>query len=289
VTDGQHLWASFGSRGIYCYDFQGNLEWEKDLGDMRSKLAFGEGASPALAGDLLIVPWDHEAGSFIVGLNKKTGAEVWRTKRDEGSSWSTPLIVDVNGRLQAILPASKRTRSYDAATGELIWEASGLTGNVIPMPVTGHGMVYVMSGFQGHSIQAIKLSSRGDISDTENIVWHVRRSASYVPSPVLSGDRLYMCKSNDAYLSCLNAKSGEVIYQDQPLPGVRSIYASPLAANGYLFVVGREGTVAVLKDSAQFEVVSTNTLDDKIDASPVILGRELFLRGHEFLYCIAEG
>ena len=289
VTDGQHLWASFGSRGIYCYDFQGNLKWENDLGDMRSKLAFGEGASPALAGDLLIVPWDHEAGSFIVGLNKKTGAEVWRTKRDEGSSWSTPLIVDVNGRLQAILPASKRTRSYDAATGELVWEASGLTGNVIPMPVTGHGMVYVMSGFQGHSIQAIKLTSRGDISDTENIVWHVRRSASYVPSPVLSGDRLYMCKSNDAYLSCLNAKSGEVIYQDQPLPGVRSIYASPLAANGYLFVVGREGTVAVLKDSAQFEVVSTNKLDDKIDASPVILGRELFLRGHEFLYCIAEG
>src|SRR4030095_3615895 len=107
VTDGQHVWASFGSRGIYCYDLQGNLKWEKDLGDMQSKLGFGEGASPALAGDLLIVPWDHEGGSFIAALNKKTGAEVWRTSRDERSSWSTPLIVDVGGRLQAILPASK--------------------------------------------------------------------------------------------------------------------------------------------------------------------------------------
>jgi outer membrane protein assembly factor BamB len=289
VTDGQHLLVSFGSRGIYCFDLLGNLKWEKDLGDMRSKLGFGEGASPALAGDLLIIPWDHEGGSFIVALNKQTGAEVWRTPRDEGSSWSTPLIVSVAGKLQAVLPASKRTRSYDVATGALVWEASGLTGNVIPMPVTGHGMVYVMSGFQGHSIQAIKLTARGDVSDSDNIVWHVRRSASYVPSPVLSGDRLYMCKSNDAYLSCLNAKSGEVIYQDQPLPGVRSIYASPLAANGYLYVVGREGTVAVVKDSPQFQIVATNTLNDKIDASPVAVGKELFLRGHEFLYCISEG
>ena len=288
VTDGQHVWVSFGSRGLYCYDFDGNLKWEKDLGDMQSRGGFGEGASPALAGNLLIVPWDHEGQSFIVGLNKLTGAEVWRKDRDERSSWSTPLIVEVGGKLQAILPASKRTRSYDAATGELIWEAGGMTGNVIPMAVTGHGLVYVMSGFQGNSIQAIKLTSRGDVTDTDNIVWSVRRSAPYVPSPVLSGDRLYMSKTNDAYLSCLNAKTGEVFYQDQPLPGLRGIYASPLAANGYLYVVGREGMVMVLKDAPMFEVVATNTLSDKIDASPVMLGKELFLRGHEFLYCISE-
>ncbi|MDO8543412.1 MAG: PQQ-like beta-propeller repeat protein [Opitutaceae bacterium] len=289
VTDGEHLYVSFGSRGFFCYDLNGNLKWEKDLGDMRSRGGFGEGASPAVAGGLLIINWDHEDQSFIVALDKKTGAEVWRKNRDERSSWSTPLIVEVNGRLQAIVEATNRTRSYDVLTGDVVWEASGMTANVIPTPVTGHGMVYLTSGFQGRSVQAIKLTSRGDISDTDNIVWSSRKqSTPYVPSPVLSGDRLYLCKSNDAYLSCLNALTGDVHYQDQPLPGVRGIYASPLAANGHLYVVGREGTVMVLKDAPKFEVVATNKLSDKLDASPVMLGKELFLRGHEHLFCISE-
>lgn len=287
VTDGERLYVPFGSRGFYCYDLQGNLLWEKDLGDMRTRGGFGEGASPALAGDVLIINWDHEDQSFIVALDKKSGAEVWRKNRDESSSWSTPVIVAAHGRQQAIVAASNRTRSYDAATGDLIWEAAGLTGNVIPMPVVGHDMVYVMSGFRGYSIQAIKLSSRGDVTDTDNIVWNLRRSAPYVPSPVLSGDRLYMTKSNDAYLSCVNALTGEIYYQDQPLPGVRGIYASPLAANGHVYIAGREGTVLVIKDAPKFEIVATNRLSDRIDASPAMVGRELFLRGHDYLYCIA--
>jgi outer membrane protein assembly factor BamB len=289
VTDGERLYVPFGSRGYYCYDLDGNLKWQKDLGDMQTKMGFGEGSSPALAGRLLIINWDHEGGSFVIALDKVTGNEVWRRPRDEGSSWSTPLIVEHAGRKQAVIAASNRTRSYDTESGELVWEAAGLTGNVIPMPVAGHGMVYVMSGFRGFSIQAIKLSSRGDVSETGSIAWSIRRSAPYVPSPVLSGDRLYMSKSNDAYLSCLNALTGEVLYQDQALPGVRSIYASPLAANGHLYVIGREGTVMVLKDAPTFEIVATNKLSDRIDASPAMLGKELFLRGHEHLFCISEG
>lgn len=290
VTDGEHLYVPFGSRGFYCYDLDGNLKWEKDLGNMRSRLGFGEGSSPALADGLLIINWDHEDQSFIVALDKKTGAEVWRKERDERSSWSTPLVVEVNGRLQAIVVATNKTRSYDVLTGDIVWEAGGMTANVIPTPVTGHGMVYVMSGFQGRAVQAIKLTARGDVSDSDDVVWSSRLySAPYVPSPVLSGDRLYMSKSNDAYLSCLNALTGEVHYEDQPLPGLRGIYASPLAANGYLYVVGREGMVMVLKDAPKFEIVATNKLNDRIDASPAMLGKELFLRGHEYLYCITEG
>ncbi|HUR59470.1 MAG TPA: PQQ-binding-like beta-propeller repeat protein [Opitutaceae bacterium] len=289
VTDGEYLYASFGSRGVYCYDFAGNLKWEKDLGRMRTRMGFGEGASPALAGNLLLVPWDHEDGSSIVALDKRTGAEVWRKGRDEISSWSTPLIVEHEGRSQAVVTASNKTRSYDAKTGELIWEAAGLTGNVIPMPVTGHGRVYVTSGFRGFSIQAIKLSARGDVSETDNIVWSVRHSAPYVPSPVLSGDRLYTIKSNDAFLSCLDAHTGKFHFQDQRLTGLRTIYSSPIAANGYLFVTDREGTAVVLKDGPTFEIVATNKLGDGIDASPVMLGKEIYLRGHEYLYCIAEG
>jgi len=289
VTDGERLWVSFGSRGLYCYDLDGNLLWEKDLGDMQTRMGFGEGASPALAGKLLIVPWDHEGQSFIVALDKLTGAEVWRKNRDERQTWSTPLIVEFAGKLQAIVPAAKRTRSYDTATGDVILDEGGTTENVIPMPVSGHGYAYVMSGFRGYSIQAIKLTSKGDVTDTDNVVWTVRRGASYVPSPVLSGDRLYMTKGNDAYVSCLNAHTGEVIYQDQALPGVRGIYASPLAANGYIYIFGRDGTSVVLKDAPTFEIVATNKLNDKIDASAAMLGNELFVRGHDYLYCITEG
>ena len=289
VTDGQRLWVPFGSRGFYCYDLEGNLIWEKDLGDMRTRMSFGEGSSPVVAGNHLLIVWDHEEQSYIVALDKNTGAEIWRRNRQERSSWSTPLIVEVDGKLQAIVAATTRTRSYDVVTGEIIWEASGLTGNVIPTPVTGHGMVYVMSGFQGNSIQAIKLTAKGDVTGTADIVWHVRRGAPYAPSPALSGHRLYMTKTNDAYLSCLDALTGSAHYQDQTLPGLRGVYASPVAANGHLYIAGRNGAIAVVKDSTTFEVVATNTLNDEIDASPVMLGKELFIRGHEYLYCIAEG
>lgn len=289
VTDGQRIYAGFGSRGYYCYDLQGNLLWEKDLGNMRTRGTFGEGSSPALAGDRLIVPWDHEDGSFVVALDAKSGRELWRQSRDEISNWSTPLIVEVDGRQQAIVAAARKTRSYDVQTGNVIWEASGLTDNVIPTPVIGHGMVYVTSGFRGNSVQAIKLTAKGDVSDTPAIVWSARKSTPYVPSPALSGNRLYLGKSNDAFLSCLNALTGEPFYQDQRLEGVRGLYASPVVANGHVYIAGREGLVMVIKDAPTFEVVATNQLDERIDASPVILGRELYLRGHQHLYCIAEG
>ena len=289
VTDGEYLYVSFGSRGIYCYDLDGNLIWERDLGDLRSRNGFGEAVSPSLAGDKLLVLWDQEDQSIIYGLDKRTGKEVWSKERDERSSWTTPFIQEVDGKLQAIVPGTNATRSYDTETGEVIWEASGLTSNVIPSPVVGHGNVYVTSGYQGNSVQAIKLSSKGDISDSSNVVWHVRQSAPYVASPVLSGKRLYVTKSTDAFLSCLDALTGEYHYQDVKLDALRGIYASPIAANGYLYVVGREGATLVLKDSETFEIVATNKLDDKIDASPVALGGDLFIRGHKYLYCISEG
>ncbi len=290
LTDGERLYASFGSRGLYCYDLAGNLAWTKDLGDMQTRNGFGEGSSPALAGDLLIVPWDQEGGSFVVALDKRTGAEVWRQPRDERTSWATPLIVDVGGRQQAVLPASKLTRSYDVATGALVWEASGLGPNVIPTPVAGHGLVYVTSGFQGFFIQAIKLTARGDVTTGTDVVWQQRKGTPYVASPVLSGERLFATKEREAFLSCFNALTGEYHFLDQPLEGMRGgIYASPIVANGHLYVVGREGLTYVLKDATKFEVVARNALSDRIDASPVAVDRELFLRGHEFVYCIAEG
>ena len=288
VTDGEYLYVSFGSRGIFCYDLDGKKIWEKDLGDLRSRNGFGEAVSPSLAGDKLLVLWDQEDQSMIYALDKRTGEEAWSKERDERSSWTTPFIQEVDGKLQAIVSGTNATRSYDTETGEVIWEAGGLTSNVIPTPVVGHGNVYVTSGYQGNSVQAIKLSSKGDVSDSSDVVWQVRKSAPYVASPVLSGKRLFVTKSTDAFLSCLDALTGEAHYQDQKLDALRGIYASPIAANGNLYVVGREGTTLVLKDSETFEIVATNKLDDKIDASPVALGGDLFIRGHKFLYCISD-
>lgn len=288
VTDGEYLYAFFGSRGLYCYDFEGNLKWKRDLGNLQSRAGFGEGASPALAGDLLFINWDNEGQSYLIALDKGSGEEVWKVKRDERTSWVTPTVVEVEGKQQVIMPGTNATRSYDAATGELIWEAEGLTGNVIPTPVVGNDKVYVMSGYQGRSIQAIELSAKGDVSDSDAIVWSVRHSAPYVPSAVLSNGRLYVNKGNDAYYTCLDAETGDEIFRDESLEGIRGIYASPIAANGYIYVVGREGTTLVLKDADTFEIVATNKLGDRFDASPAIVDNELFLRGHDYLYCISQ-
>ena len=288
TTDGKRLWVSFGSRGIFCYTLDGKLVWETDLGDMRTRVGFGEALQPVVAGDHLLLTWDQEDQSYLIALDKSTGQEVWRKERDERTSWTTPVIIEVDGQTQAIIAGTNRTRAYDPENGSLIWEAGGLTSNVIPTPVIGHGNVYVASGYQGRAVQAIKLSSKGDVTGTDKIVWSAPHSAPYVASPVLSNGRLYMTKGTDAYLTCFDALTGGVIYRDEKLGAINGIYASPIAANGHLYFVGKEGTTVVIKDSDNYEVVASNTLDEPIDASPVVIGNDLLIRGHKHLYCISE-
>src|SRR5690606_11759043 len=149
VTDGRRLFVSFGSRGIFCYDLDGNLKWERDLGQMRTRRGWGEGVSPALHGETLIVNWDHEDPSFIVAMDAETGKTRWQADRDEPTSWATPLVVEHNGRKQVIVNGTKRVRSYDLDTGEVLWECGGQTVNAIPSPVATDEMAIVMSGYQG--------------------------------------------------------------------------------------------------------------------------------------------
>jgi outer membrane protein assembly factor BamB len=186
VTDGTHVWASFGSRGVHCYDMDGNHKWSVDLGKMKMRMSFGEGSSPALAGDALVVLMDHESGSFIIALDKETGKTIWKTDRDERTNWSTPIAVEVNGTIQVVVNASKRVRSYDAKTGNLIWECKGQTLNAIPSPVSGFGKVFCTSGFRGSTLQAIELDRTGDLSGTYAISsWEVKGATPYTPSPLL--------------------------------------------------------------------------------------------------------
>ncbi|MGE5609675.1 MAG: PQQ-binding-like beta-propeller repeat protein, partial [Bacillota bacterium] len=280
------VFAFFGSRGLYCYDMQGNLQWQQDFGDMRIVMSFGEGSSPALAGEVLIVNWDHEGDSFIVALDKNTGKTLWKVQRDERTSWSTPLVVEQDGKRQVIVAATKKIRSYDVESGKVIWECAGLTRNVIPSPVAADGMVYATSGYQGNALLAVRLGRSGDLTGTDAIAWSHRKSTPYVPSPLLCDGRLYLFASNNGVLSCFEAKSGKVLIDARKMDDLDGVYASPIAANGRIYLVGRNGVTIVIKSADTLEVLATNRLDEHFDASPAVAGNDLFLRGREYLYCI---
>ncbi len=288
VTDGRHIYAFFGSRGLYCYDLEGNLKWQKDLGKMKVKLSFGEGSSPALLGNALVVNWDQEGGeSFIAAFDAQTGDELWHTPRDEETSWTTPIFVTHDGHPQIITAATKKIRSYDPRDGKLIWECAGLTTNSIPSPVAGNGLVYATTGFRGSIMLAIRLGRTGDLTGSDAIAWKFEKDTPYTPSPLLYDGKLYFLKVNDAILTCLNADSGTTVYGPKRLEGVQNVYASPVGAAGRVYIAGRNGVTAVVTAGDNFEVLATNKLEDGFDASPVAVGKELFLRGKN-LYCIAE-
>ncbi len=288
VTDGKYLYASFGSRGIYCYDLDGNLKWKKELGDLHMRMSFGEGASPALFGDTLVQICDQEEGSFVVALNAKTGQEKWRKPREEVSTWGTPLIVEAAGRTQVITSGTNRIRSYDLANGDLIWECGGLGSNPIACPVTVDGLAIAMTGHMDPAGIAVPLDSKGDITDSKRIAWQIKGTTPYVPSPLVVGDTIYFIKSRNAILSSVAAKTGEYIISQQRLPDMSSIYSSPVAAAGRIYICSREGIVNVIKQAEKLDVLATNNLDEVIDASPAIVGKDLIIRTEGYLYCISE-
>lgn len=290
VTDGQNVFAYFESFGLYAYDMSGTLLWKKDLGDKRMRNQFGEGSTPALYRNTLVIVWDHLNGqSFIAALDKRNGNELWRVPRQEIDTWATPLILEVNGRPQVIVPAMNRIRGYDLETGAIVWEGDGLTMNSIPSPVYDDEMVYLMSGFQGNDLKAIRIAeARGNIDGSSAIAWTHDRDTPYVPSPIVSDGVLYFLKSNSGILSAFEAKTGKPLYQNQRLDGLPNVFSSPVAARGRVYFTGRDGATLVIRSGPTFEVLAKNALDDGFDASPALVDNEIYLRGRKHLYHIAE-
>ena len=285
VTDGKHIWASFNSFGLFCLDMDGDIKWERQLGTMTTRNGFGEGASPALYGDTLIVNWDHEGQSFIEAMDAGTGKTKWKKDRDEKTSWSTPFIVKHGGRVQIITNGAARVRSYDLADGKLIWECGGQTGNPIPTPMVIDDMVICMTGFRSNAAMGIPLDSTGDITDSDQITWARKDIGPYVPTGVLYKGQIYSTKGSGAILTAIDAKTGETIIDEVRLEGIRSLYASMVAANDYIYVTGRGGTTLVLKHGDSLEIVATNELGEPVDATPAIVANELFIRGEKHLFC----
>lgn len=289
VTDGDHVWASFGSQGVYCLTLDGTVVWQKELAPMRMRGSFGEGNSPLLADGKLFVVVDQEDQSFIVAFNKEIGDVVWRKDRDEATSWTSPIAVEIDGKTQVIVSGKNRIRSYDAASGDVIWECGGQTENVVPTPVVGHGMVFCTSGFRGSKLSAIKLGRTGDLTGTDAVVWEVNEHTPYVPSGLLYGEKVYVLSGNNGVVSCYNAKTGKPYYTRQNMDRIRGVYASPMGAAGRVYFVGRNGVTYVVSNTRDdFEALAVNSLDDNFDASPVVIGETLYLKGKKFLYAIAE-
>jgi len=289
VTDGERVYAFFGSNGLYCLNWDGLPLWEKDFGQMHSLHAHGEGSSPALHGETLIVNWDHQGSCFVAAFDTRTGKERWKAAREEITSWSTPLVVEHKDAPQVIVSATHRIRGYDLATGRVLWECGGLSQNVVSSPVAGDGLVIAGSSYEKRAMLAIRLEgAKGDITGTDHVIWTRDRNTPYVPSPLLYEGKLYFFSHYQAVLFCLDARTGEAHYGPARLPEVTDFYASPLGAAGRVYLTSREGVTLVLKHGPALEILATNRLDDRFSASPVAVGADLLLRGERHLYCISE-
>jgi outer membrane protein assembly factor BamB len=288
VTDGERVYAFFGSRGLHCLDMNGEVKWQKDLGRMNTLHAHGEGSSPVLHGDLLIVCWDHEGDSALFAFDKHTGKQRWRVARDEKTSWSTPLVVGHAGRSQIVVSATKRVRGYDPATGEQLWECAGLTDNVVSSPVFRDGMIFAGNSYYQQAMVAIRLAgATGDITGSDRVAWKLNRLTPYVSSPLMYDDTLYFLRHNQNVLSRLEPETGKPRGEPLRLDGIRDfIFASPVGAAGRIYVTGRDGATVVLRHDRENATLASNRLNDSFSASPALAGRELYLRGERYLYCL---
>lgn len=289
VTDGERLYAHFGSAGTFAYTLAGELVWKVDLGDMTTRLGYGEGSSPALWGATLVVNWDHEGDSFVVALDARNGAERWRKQRPgELTSWSTPLIREHEGRVHVIVAGGGRTRGYDLRTGEELWSLSGLGMNAIPTPTYDAGILYLASGKRDSPrMLAVDLhGARGDLDASRAVLWTRDRDTPYVSTPLLYRGQLYFFKHVLSLLTSVDAATGALRFSERVSLG--NVFASPVAAAGRIYLLDRAGKALVLASGPKLEVLAENQLDDGFDASPVVVGSDLYLRGRRFLYAVGR-
>ena len=289
ITDGETVWAHFGSQGLYALNTEdGSILWSRDFGRMDTKHAHGEGASPALWQKTLVVNWDHRGPSFIEALDATSGETLWRQERDEVTSWATPLIVEVEGRAQVVTSATQAIRGYDLQSGQLLWSATGLPNNVVASPVYSNGVLVTGASYDFQSMLAIDLpNAQGTLErDHPAILWRSNRLTPYVPSPLVLDDQLFYLRHLQNILTWRNARTGEELGGPFRLPGLRMIFASPVAADNKLYIFDRSGAALVMRLKPELEPLAFNRLDDQFSATPALVGDTIYLRGERFLYAL---
>ena len=291
ISDGTNLYVDFGSNGLFALDFEGEILWQRHPpSPFTTKHAHGEGASPALADGILVINRDHEGQSFIEAIDAATGRTKWKKDRHEVTSWASPVVVKLANRFQVVVAGTHRIRAYDLSSGEVIWQCGGLSANVAATPVASNGVLVAASSYDTRALLAIDLNSAaGDITGSKHVLWSTTQRTPYVPSMLVVDDHVYFLRHYQNILSRLNIRTGEGSAGPFRLYGLRDIYASPVAANGRIYISDLSGCTVVFTVGDEPEMLGRNLLDDEFAATPAIAGKQLFLRGRRFLYCIEEG
>lgn len=297
VTDGERVYAYFGNVGLFCFDMKGKLLWSKKWGPFATRYGWGTAASPVLYKDRLYVVNDNDTESFMVALNAKTGEQIWRVEREQGTNWATPYVWETGSRTEIITPGTKKTRSYDL-NGKPLWEFSGMSSISIPTPFSRHGLVYIASGYVGDQVRpvyAIKPGASGDISlkagETSNnfIAWYQPQGGPYNPSPIVYGDYYYTLYDR-GFFTCHDAKNGSEVYPKVRIdPGVNAFTSSPWAYNGKIFCLSEDGDTFVIQAGKEYKLVGKNSLDEMCMATPAIVRGSLIIRTASKLYRITRG
>lgn len=300
ATDGKHVVAFFGSEGLYCYDMNGKLLWEKDFGLLDSgyfmvpAAQWGFGSSPVIYEGKVIIQCDVQKNSFIAAFNVENGEEIWRTPREDVPTWGTPTVHESGGRTQVIVNGYKHIGGYDLETGEELWRLKGGGDIPVPTPVVAHGLVFIANAHGRKSpLYAIRLNATGDITlqdgedSNEHIAWVNWRNGAYMQTPLVYGDYLYSSRDNGA-LTCYVAKTGEVAYQERLGSGRTGFTASPVAADGKLYFTSETGDVHVIAAGKEFELLSVNPLGEICMATPAISEGTLFFRTQKHVVAVGE-
>jgi ankyrin repeat protein/outer membrane protein assembly factor BamB len=299
ATDGTHVVVSFGSEGLYCYDRDGKLLWEKSLGVLDSGWFFdadyqwGFGSSPILYKDLVIVQCDVGKDSFVAAYQVEDGKEVWRKSREEIPSWGTPTIVEGPQRVELVTNATKYARGYDPLTGEELWRLGRHAEITVPAPIFGQGLIFITSGYRPvQPIYAIRPGATGDITletgktSNDAIAWSVSKGGPYMPTPIVYGEYLYTC-SNAGMVTCYEAKTGKQVYKER-LGAQGGYTASPVAADGKLYFPSEESGVQVVRAGPKFELLASNPLGDACMATPAISDGMLIVRTKHYVFGIGR-
>jgi len=285
VTDGTLVYAYFGAEGLYVYDFHGKAKWNWKTGGIAS-VGVGVGTSPVLHEGVVILQCDEDNGekSFIVGLDRNTGKQVWRTARNIEVSWATPVLVKSGGRDELVTAGSQSIIGYDPTTGRELWRMKGLASNAVPSPVAGDGVVVLSSGYPTKIAVAVRPGGSGDVT-ADHVLWRYDKGTAYVPSPILVGGLLYLV-TDKGLVSCLDAKTGKVHYEGGRPPVGASYMSSPVAVAGHLLLSSMDGDTVVLKAGTTHEIVRSNPLGEPIAASPAVVAGRIYIRGEHHLFAI---
>ena len=289
VTDGKHVYAYFGSFGLFALNFNGDVVWEHAIPKLETKHAHGEGASVAYHDGVLVVNCDHEKQSIVRAIDSTNGKTLWEKPRDEVTSWASPLIVVHDKIPQVVVAGTDRIRSYNLRTGDVIWQCGGLSSNVVATPVSADGILIAASSYDTRAMLAIDLNAaEGDITGTNRVLWSTTQRTPYVPSMLLVDDSVYFLRHYQNILSRRNIRTGDEKVGPFRLAGLQNMYASPVSAKNRIYITDLNGRTLVFRHAEQPKYLALNQLDDSLAATPALVGNEILLRGTEFLYCIAE-